>query len=329
MGLFDKVKKVFLEDVEEEVEEKEEPVAKKIALPKTEKKEEKPEIVEQDEEDVIIDLVDEEEPIAPVVEEKRKVIDFSDEDLVPTQKRSRIDVSSYSDFPQGRRSDKRTEVPTKKEIIKEEFTEYDVEDTPVVEEVVQPTSFEDVYGKEKPVEEHGLYEGRNQKKSFTPTPVISPVYGILDKNYKKDDVVSKKEIRLSSATPKKMDLDQVREKAYGDLTNDISQSMQDIDIEDEIVDLSEDKIYDLNESDGPVVQKVTIGDAEEYFNDLGLEYNNDYKDNSTTTKRRSEKEEIVEDEFKEEEKEVITNDSEEGLESNLFDLIESMYEEKE
>ena len=30
------------------------------------------------------------------------------------------------------------------------------------------------------------------KKSFTPSPIISPVYGILDKNYTKDDIVDKK-----------------------------------------------------------------------------------------------------------------------------------------
>jgi hypothetical protein len=30
--------------------------------------------------------------------------------------------------------------------------------------------------------------------------------------------------------------------------------------------------------DKPGIDKVTIGDAEEYFEDLGLEYNIDYKD---------------------------------------------------
>ena len=31
------------------------------------------------------------------------------------------------------------------------------------------------------------------KKTFTPSPIISPVYGILDKNYTKDDIVDKKD----------------------------------------------------------------------------------------------------------------------------------------
>ena len=201
------------------------------------------------------------------------------------------------------------------------------------------------YGKEKEPESHGLYEGKSPKKAFTPTPIISPIYGILDKNYKKDDVVTKKEIRLSSA-PKKIDLDSVREKAYGDLTSDIYQSMEDVetpDYEEETVDLVEEEnlLYDLNdEASTPPVSKVTVGDAEEYFNELGLEYNVDYKDNTVEqSKKEKTRRSTVEDDTdiddgivelidESEEVEEETNESE-GLESNLFDLIESMYDEKE
>ena len=61
--------------------------------------------------------------------------------------------------------------------------------------------------------------------NFTPSPIISPIYGILDKNYKKEEIVTKKEVRLSVASTKKVDLDYVREKAYGYLANDISESI--------------------------------------------------------------------------------------------------------
>lgn len=30
------------------------------------------------------------------------------------------------------------------------------------------------------------------KKVFKPSPIISPVYGVLDKNYHKEDIVTKK-----------------------------------------------------------------------------------------------------------------------------------------
>ena len=64
-----------------------------------------------------------------------------------------------------------------------------------------------------------------------------------------------------------------------------------------------------------------MGDAEEYYSDLGLEYNIDYKDESheKATGRRT-------DLRKMEEYEKKTDDS--SIEDNLFDLIDSMYDEK-
>ena len=187
-----------------------------------------------------------------------------------------------------------------------------------------------------------LYEGREDKKEkpvFRPTPIISPIYGILDKNYKKEEIVTKKPIILSTGSSKKMDVDMVREKAYGDLASDISASMQE-EKEDEVktevtedYDEKENTFYDLNIG-SPAVEKVTVGDAEEYFNDLGLEYNVDYKDNSVTkaTGRRSTKlenaKESKEDKKEKNEKDETSDDSA-SLENNLFDLIESMYEDKE
>mgnify|MGYP003291551402 CR=1 FL=1 len=39
--------------------------------------------------------------------------------------------------------------------------------------------------------EYGLYEKKEDRTYFKPSPIISPIYGILDKNYKKEDVVAK------------------------------------------------------------------------------------------------------------------------------------------
>lgn len=55
-----------------------------------------------------------------------------------------------------------------------------------------------------------------EKKTFRPSPVISPVYGILDKNYKKGDIVEK-----GSASgfdiDGKIDVDFVMRRAYGEV----------------------------------------------------------------------------------------------------------------
>ena len=57
-------------------------------------------------------------------------------------------------------------------------------------------------------------------KKFTPSPVISPVYGVLDKNYKKEDIVVKKEEK------KTIELDAVRKKAFGTLEDDLEKSLR-------------------------------------------------------------------------------------------------------
>ena len=121
---------------------------------------------------------------------------------------------------------------------------------------------------------------------FKPTPIISPIYGILDQNYTKDEIVEKKDIRPSSYVSRKnVDLDSVREKAFGSLSSDLGLTGQEDDMLDNIQDdtsdleLDNNLLYDMTDiTTTPTVDKVTLQDAEEYFQDLGLEYNIDYKD---------------------------------------------------
>lgn len=63
-----------------------------------------------------------------------------------------------------------------------------------------------------------------EKRTFKPTPIISPVYGILDKNYHKEDIVSRSE-------PKKIEesteptVDTIRNKAYGTLEDELENTL--------------------------------------------------------------------------------------------------------
>ena len=88
----------------------------------------------------------------------------------------------------------------------------------------------------------------------------------------------------------------------------------------------------------PQVKEVTVGDAEEYYDDLGLEYNVDYKDGAVEaskepviTEEVPEVEEVIEKVTSKEESpndiQINKNDTEDD--DNLFDLIDSMYQEKE
>ncbi len=55
-----------------------------------------------------------------------------------------------------------------------------------------------------------------EKRVFRPTPVISPIYGILDKNYKKGDIAEKNTNGVTDSNGK-LDLDSVIRKAYGEV----------------------------------------------------------------------------------------------------------------
>lgn len=216
-----------------------------------------------------------------------------------------------------------------------------------------------------PVPEYGVYERKEEKAVFKPSPIISPIYGILDKNYKKEDVVQKKEIRLTSSyTRSNVSVDDIRNKALG--VEDEKKHEKAINTTFEVDDDEEDLMVDLtDDKDKPQVKELTMGDALEYFQDLGLEYNVDYLDanNKRQTPRRAdiEHEEKVEkpkvsitDVLKKEEghKEEVTDKSDPEIidkteskttvikdesdgknkkdddDDNLFDLIDSMYEEK-
>ena len=166
-----------------------------------------------------------------------------------------------------------------------------------------------------------------ERKIFRPSPIISPVYGVLDKNYRKEEIVDKSSVETARVN-RNDSLDKIRKKAYGTLSDEdldsIDKEIRETENDKEVVDLTK-------ESNKPEVNEVTVGDAEEYFNDLGLEYNVDYVDSSTdkasNIEERKEKEEKIEKvEDKIEEKVEDVKDDEDD---NLFDLIDSMYEEKE
>lgn len=55
-----------------------------------------------------------------------------------------------------------------------------------------------------------------EKRVFRPSPVISPVYGILDKNYKKSDIIEKGSASGFDINAK-LDVDSVMKRAYGEV----------------------------------------------------------------------------------------------------------------
>ena len=203
-----------------------------------------------------------------------------------------------------------------------------------------------------PVHQYGTYERKEDKSYFKPSPIISPIYGILDKNYKKEDVKEKREVRISSYSRENLNVDDIRDKAYGLSNRDHKDdSSNGFEVEEE----EENLLVDLSDRTKPEVRELTMGDALEYFQDLGLEYNVDYVDVSkekdgskslvtrdvenekTNASSKKVQEGVLEKGKHEEKREKVieVKDESTGKENvvsdddNLFDLIDSMYQENE
>jgi len=129
---------------------------------------------------------------------------------------------------------------------------------------------------------------KEEPKKFKPTPIISPVYGILDHNYTKDDIIVKTDIGVKGP-----DFDSVRKKAYG-------LQPKDEEVETELPHLKTEK------------PKVKVPKKEE-------------------TEELSDIVSLIKEEPLEELEAKLSEDNalENTLETDLFRLIDSMYENKE
>lgn len=289
MKILDKLKNALFEEEYVEVEEKpkkEKPIAKKIILPEQQREVKKEEIEE--------------------FEEKEK-----------PQKDFKFAAILEDDFIDN--GTKKEEIKTEEELPKKEKEL----EKPLYNSYQETKKQESIpYGTKAPeikMYEYGSYEKKIEKKEFKPSPIISPIYGILDQNYKKEEIVTRKEVRITSSyASKNIDVDSVRAKAYGIDNDDIFE--EELAPSQLVKEEPEDEItLDITDN-APTVQKVTMADAEEYFQDLGLEYNIDYKDAShaRATGRRTN---LTEED-------PPLKDGTGDLEDNLFDLIDSMYEEQ-
>ena len=63
-----------------------------------------------------------------------------------------------------------------------------------------------------------------EKKAFKPTPIISPVYGVLNKNYHKEDIVSRKDSQILKEESISS-IDAIRNKAYGTLEDELENTL--------------------------------------------------------------------------------------------------------
>ena len=136
---------------------------------------------------------------------------------------------------------------------------------------------------------------QEEAKKFRPTPIISPIYGVLDKNYKKEDTLidSTREFNIT----KKLDYDTVMKKAYAQ-----TEKVNEEDNKGIFFNLNEEKTDEINKDDDEV--KII-------YNDVSFDENED-----NTNKESIENKEPSIDE---------DNILSETKEQDLFNLIDDMY----
>jgi len=163
-------------------------------------------------------------------------------------------------------------------------------DEPKQEPVIQrqPYSNQNVLAKEKKVSELYTKKEEPKPKKFKPTPVISPVYGVLDKNYTKDEVkVSDEKSYEIQRASRKVDFETVRNKAYGSLTDDIRNNLcEKCELYQEVKITKASKIKEDREEDllADIKEDVTLGTAEENYFDFGVDYEIPTREDTSSVK---------------------------------------------
>lgn len=196
------------------------------------------------------------------------------------------------------------------------------------------------------------------KKIFKPSPIISPVYGVLDKNYSKEDITTKKDSSRAIARNSRsshVTVDDIRNKAYGILEDDLESTLF-----DDLSDIGEDSKYDVsnqealdifNELDFDTItekkdesyekleenillDKAEVDDDTEQLarqleeQKKKLEEINQYM-NDAEPLDEAEEEKKEREETKEDSVDDTPNEESNLNDSELFDLIDSMYEKRE
>ena len=296
MSIFNKIKSTFFEEVEDNEVEETRKIEEKISYETFKPKEE---IEEKEDNNRNLKRAeftlyeDETEDDFAVAKTQSFVV-------VPMEEKEQQPVKQYERF----KDFERFEQPKKEEL---EFK--------VSKEILEPT----------PVKKEEVVKRVDETRPFRPSSIVSPVFGIIDKN----------PLKKYEAPKVKNDKDKILDgiRTYvtpmGIKTVTVKEEKNIKPKEDDIVDLKE-------ESSVPNVKNVTIEDASEYYNDLGLEYNVNYKDNRVSsvdefsedeeveTKRVEEKEKTTKILKEESDKNKKNQDSTD--EEDLFNLIESMYE---
>lgn len=267
MGLFNKLKEILFDEetveipfiTKEDKAPKEAPKEKSVTL-----EEPKRRAVSNDDE-VIIHKIE-----TPKREERIEEADTFDMPKLKEEAKEEIKKSTFT-FPIFEDDDDKpvTSKRERRETMRREKEEQKSASEPAKKRTTGYTNaFDYSYGKYKGDYKKSREENRDivtktlrqkdEYKAFTPSPIISPVYGVLNENYKKEDIVSKSDQK--PVNTESLDLDSVRRKAYGTLEDEIVESLSSRE-EIEIEETPRDD-YDSLDDDGISINDLLIDSSE-------------------------------------------------------------------
>ena len=282
MGFFTKMKDILFE---------EEDVTEEIKLPKKEKQKEK---IKEPEEQISHQVVPEkkEEPKKEESKEENNFDTISERELFKSD-----NTFPFPDFDEEEFSNSISRPKTRSTNV----LEY---------ERKKRTETRTDYGRYEKTE----IKETTEKKKFKPSPIISPVYGILNEDYRIEDIKDKND-------DTKIDIDSVRKKAFEEpiemITDEPKKTYYEETVTVKVKEPEEEKkekvktIDELLEDNSDVVLK----DNKKTASAGKIKYDEIDKDLEEVTKPESKKEEL--------------NENEDTLENDLFDLIDSMYDSGE
>lgn len=165
-----------------------------------------------------------------------------------------------------------------------------------------------------------------EKKKFKPSPIISPVYGILNEDYKPEDIKNKTDNVVNTG----LDFNSVRKKAFGEETLG----------EPEATYYEESVTVKVKENEEEKQQKVkTIDELLEDTSDVTIDV--DEKNSVEDKNDIKATDEVADYERIDKDLEEVTAkcdvnktemrkvEDDDTLENDLFDLIDSMYDNRE
>jgi len=181
------------------------------------------------------------------------------------------------------------------------------------------------YERKKTVEkrtDYGRYERietreYTEKKKFKPSPIISPVFGILNQDYKAEDIVNKKD------NASNIDIEEVRRKAFEPKSVESKVEIK--------ATIDEPVVTFFEEKDSFKIKEMPTREEYKSLDDLLEEASDEISLEDTLEMPKTNNLDAIEEELEklDTEEKSTHKDLDDTLDSDLFELIDSMYDERE